>query len=62
LPAVVRTFRLGHIPDMGWLAGLPGITPLELHGDRFTARVTDPDEALRVLREAGFPRATIAPQ
>ena len=54
VPQVVR-FRLGHAPDVGWLAGLPGITPLELRGDLFTARVTDPQAALRELRQAGFP-------
>jgi O-antigen/teichoic acid export membrane protein len=58
VPQVVR-FRLGHAPDVGWLAGLPGITPLQLRGDLFTARVADPRAALRELQAAGFPEARI---
>jgi hypothetical protein len=58
LPRAVR-FRLGKAPDVGWLAGLPGITPLHLQGEVFTARVADPEDALRVLRAAGFPEAAI---
>jgi hypothetical protein len=53
----IVTFRLGHVPDVGWLAGFPGITPLELHGERFTARVDDPGRALAHLRAGGFPEA-----
>lgn len=55
----VARFRLGTRPDVGWLAGFPGITPLELHGDLFTARVEDPGLALEALRAAGFPDAEI---
>ena len=57
----MRTFDLGHVPDVGWLAGLPGITPLELHGSRFTARVADLEAALAELHKAGFPKARLAP-
>ena len=56
----VARFRLGTRPDVGWLAGFPGITPLELHGDLFTARVEDAERALEALRKAGFPDATLA--
>lgn len=61
-PAVPRVarFRLGFQPDVGWLAGLPGITPLRLRGDLFTARVVDDREALATLRAHGFPAATMA--
>ena len=55
----VARFRLGHAPDVGHVAGLPGITPLELHGDLFTARVADPESALAELRSAGFPQARL---
>jgi O-antigen/teichoic acid export membrane protein len=58
VPQVVR-FRLGHAPDIGWLAGLPGITPLQLHGDLFTARVADPRTALGELQKVGFPAARL---
>lgn len=58
VPTVAR-FRLGHAPDVGHVAGLPGITPLELHGDLFTARVHDPEGALAALRRNGFPDARI---
>jgi hypothetical protein len=51
---VVR-FRLGQAPDVGHVAGIPGVVPLELHGDRFTARVVDAASALDELRRAGFP-------
>ncbi|MEA3166877.1 MAG: hypothetical protein QOJ26_1751 [Thermoplasmata archaeon] len=61
-PAVPRIahFRLGFHPDMGWLAGFPGITPLHLRGDLFTARVRDEREALATLRAGGFPDAALA--
>lgn len=55
----VARFRLGARPDVGWLAGFPGITPLELHGDVFTARVDDAEAALRALQEAGFAEARL---
>jgi hypothetical protein len=55
---VVR-IRLGLAPDVGWLAGFPGITPLELHGDLFTAQVDDAGQALQALRAAGFPQARL---
>ncbi|MEA3136710.1 MAG: hypothetical protein QOC71_991, partial [Thermoplasmata archaeon] len=32
---------------------------LHLQGEVFTARVADPEDALRVLRAAGFPEAAI---
>ena len=57
--AVVR-IRLGHSPDVGHVAGLPGIRPLELHGDLLTARVADADAALAELRRNGFPAARLA--
>lgn len=56
---VVR-IRLGLAPDVGWLAGFPGITPLELHGDVFMARVDDAEAALEQLRSGGFPDASLA--
>ena len=59
VPQVVR-FRLGHLPDVGWLAGIPGVTPLELRGDLFTARVEDAERALAALRAARFPNAMLA--
>jgi hypothetical protein len=58
---VVRV-RLGLAPDVGWLAGFPGITPLELHGDLFTARVDDAEAALAALRAGGFPQASLLRQ
>ena len=58
MPVVAR-FRLGVAPDIGHMAGIPGVTPLELKGDRFTARVADPEAALRELRKAGFPKARL---
>jgi hypothetical protein len=48
-------FDLGQQVDVGWLAGLPGIVPLRLAGQVFTAVVADPDEAVRTLRAAGLP-------
>jgi hypothetical protein len=57
----VARFRLGKLPDVGWLAGFPGITPLELHGDLFTARVDDADAALEHLKAGGFPKASLEP-
>ena len=54
----VARFRLGARPDVGWLAGFPGIVPLELQGDVFTARVDDPEKALERLRKGGFPEAS----
>jgi len=59
--SVVARFRLGLAPDVGHVAGLPGITPLELHGDLFTARVADPEAALAALQAAGFPDALLLP-
>lgn len=50
----VARFRLGHAPDVGHLAGIPGVTPLVLSGEVFTARVEDPRTALEELRRAGF--------
>jgi hypothetical protein len=58
----VASFRLGARPDVGWLAGFPGITPLELHGDVFTARVEDAEAALAALQAAGFPQASLLRQ
>jgi hypothetical protein len=55
----VARFRLGARPDVGWLAGFPGITPLELHGDRFTAEVADARQALETLKKGGFPQASL---
>lgn len=55
---VVR-FRLGTLPDVGRVAGFPGITPLELHGELFTARVEDAEAALAALQAAGFPEAIL---
>jgi hypothetical protein len=57
--ATIVRFRLGFVVDVGAVAGLPGITPLELHGDRLTARVEDPHKALARLRAAGFPSAEL---
>jgi hypothetical protein len=56
---VVRV-RPGPRPDVGWLAGFPGLSPLELHGDRSTARVEDAARALEALRRGGFPDARLA--
>ena len=55
----VRTFHLGRLTDIGFLVGLPGITPLELQGDRFVARVADAEAALAELRRAGFSEAAL---
>ena len=55
---VVR-FRLGAAPDLGHLLGIPGVTPLELRGDRLTARVADAEAALAELRKAGFTAASL---
>ena len=52
-------FHLGHHPDVGHVAGIPGVRPLELHGDRLLAAVADPEKALEALRQAGFPSARL---
>ena len=55
----VVQFHLGTSPDIGHMAGIPGVVPLRLSGDRFTARVVDPETALAELRKAGFPHARL---
>ena len=54
-------FRLGHAPDVGRVAGIPGLRPLLLQADVLTAKVADPQAALEELRKAGFPDAVLLP-